>query len=121
LEEQVRAAQEEHDQTVEGMAEGEEEVEPTPPMQIPLEGFNETISTVPGGDRPQTASISLRGGKLTVEGEFKKGDVIELYVRAKVAEVHFVDTQDKFGEVVGTERKHVAKPIAVRRLTASEE
>lgn len=94
--------------------------EPTPPMQIPIEGFGATISTTPGGDRPQSSSIALRGGKLPINGEFKKGDVIEFYVRARVAEVNFVDTVDKFGEVTGTERKHVAKPVAVTRLASAE-
>lgn len=108
------------EETVEDMAE-EAEAEPTPPMQLPLEGFGESISTTPGGDRPTTAVITLRGGKMPVEGEFKKGDVVELYVRAKVAEVHFVDSHDNFGEVTGTERKHVAKPIAVRRFASSED
>jgi hypothetical protein len=119
MEEQVAAEQAEFEgETVEQIAETDE---PTPPMQIPLEGFAEAISNVPGGDRAKSASLTLRGGKLAVSGEFKKGDVVELYVRARVAEVHFVDSHDPFGEIVGTERKHVARLIAVQRLAASEE
>jgi hypothetical protein len=104
--------------TVEEMAEQEEELLP---MQVPLEGFSDSISVTVGGERPQTSAIALRGGRLPVEGEFKKGDVVELYVRCRVAEIHFVDVIDKYGEVTGTERKHIAKPIAVRRFAASEE
>jgi hypothetical protein len=104
--------------TVEEMAEEEPELLP---MQVPLEGFSDAITVTVGGARPQTSAIHLRGGKLPVEGEFKKGDVIELFVRARIAEVHFVDVIDKYEEVTGTERKHVAKPVAVRRLSASEE
>lgn len=125
MEEQVRREQEEHeaagDSTVEEMAEQPQEEERVAPMQVPLEGFGPTVTVQVGGDRPQTATIALRGGKLPVSGEFKKGDVIEFYVRARVSEVHFVDTVDKFGEVTGTERKHIAKPVAVTRMAAQEE
>jgi hypothetical protein len=122
LEEQVEKEQDEFegktDETVEDMA--ETQPEPTPPMQIPIEGLSDGITATPGGDRPKTASVTLRGGKLNVSGEFKKGDMVELYVRCRIAEVHFVDTVDAFGEITGTERKHVAKPVAVQRLAASE-
>lgn len=119
LEEQVAEEQAEFEggETVDDLAEHEEEV---PPMQIPLEGFAESVTMTPGGARAQTASVSLRGGKLAVSGEFKKGDVVELYVRCRVADIQFPDTHDKYGEVIGCERKHVLKPIAVRRLAASE-
>lgn len=125
LEEQVRQEQEAHEaqqgeRTVEDMAEDAPEKERVAPMQVPLEGFGPTVTVQVGGDRPQTATIALRGGKLPVSGEFKKGDVIEFYVRARVSEVHFVDTVDKFGEVTGTERKHIAKPVAVTRMAAQE-
>jgi hypothetical protein len=126
-EEQVRREQEQWEQgenddetTVEALADGEE-IEETPPLQSPLEGFAESITMTPGGDKAKSSSITMRGGKLPVSGEYKKGDVVELYVRCRVAEIHFVDTVDKFGEVTGTERKHVAKPIAVRRLSVTEE
>jgi len=108
------------DQTVESLAEQPQEEEVLP-MQIPLEGFTDSITVQVGGARPQSSVVALRGGKLPVEGEFKKGDEIELYVRARIAEVHFVDTTDQYGEVTGTERKHIAKPVAVRRLAASED
>ena len=101
--------------TVEEMAEQEPEVLP---MQIPLEGFTESITVTVGGAKPQSSAVALRGGKLPVEGEFQKGDEIELYVRARIAEIHFVDCDD-YGEVTGTERRHIAKPIAVRRFSAS--
>jgi hypothetical protein len=121
LEEQVAREQAEFDgdeTTVENLAEQEQEVLP---MQVPLEGFTESITVTVGGARPQSSVVALRGGKLPVEGEFRKGDEIELYVRARVAEIHFVDTHDQYGEVTGTERRHIAKPVAVRRLSASEE
>ena len=107
------------EETVEDLA--AQEPEEISPMQLPLEGFVPSISATPGGDRPTTASITIRGGKLAVTGQFSKGDVIELYVRAKIAEVHFVDTVDNFGEVTGTERKHIAKPIGVRRFAGRDD
>jgi hypothetical protein len=119
MEEQVAREQDEFEgKTVEEMAEEEQELLP---MQIPLEGFTDSITTTVGGARPQTSAVALRGGKLAVEGEFKKGDEIELYVRARVAEIHFVDTIDQYGEVTGTERRHIAKPVAVRRFAGEEE
>jgi hypothetical protein len=120
MEDQVAREQAEFEgeTTVEEMAEQEEELLP---MQVPLEGFTDSITVTVGGARPQTSAVALRGGKLPVEGEFKKGDEIELYVRARIAEIHFVDTVDKYGEVTGTERRHIAKPVAVRRFSASEE
>ncbi len=99
----------------------EEVAEPTPPMQIPLEGTIRQLSIIVGGDRPQTAEVKLRGGSQPLEGEFKKGDVIELFVRARVSELHFVDLVDKYGEVTGTVRRHIVKPISVRRLSSVEE
>ena len=80
-----------------------------------------SITATVGGAKPQTSAVALRGGKLPVEGEYRKGDEIELYVRARIAEIHFVDRVDDYGEVTGTERRHIAKPIAVRRFSASEE
>lgn len=128
LEEQVLSAQEEHEaaeregRSIEEIADDPESTveEPIPPMQIPLEGLGSTITATPGGLRPSTSSVVLRGGKLAVEGEFKKGDVVELYVRCRVGDVSYPDTHDKYGEAISCERKHVLRPIAVRRLAASE-
>lgn len=123
LEEQVKRDQAAYDGNGDGETNVEklaEKEEPTPPMQIPLEGFAETITMTPGGDKAKSSSISLRGGKLAVSGQFNKGDVVEFYVRARIGAVTFEDTHDKYGEVIATERKHTAKPIAVRRLASTE-
>ena len=123
LEDQVQQEQADYEEgkTVEDLAEEPQPEEPTPPMQVPLEGFGDTITTTPGGDRPKSSSVALRGGKLSVEGEFKKGDLVELYVQARIGTVAFVDTHDKYGTVTGTERQHIAVPVAVKRLASSEE
>jgi hypothetical protein len=51
-----------------------------------------------------------------VEGEFKKGETVELRVIARVDEIDLVDMHDEYGTVKMTKRIHKAKPISVERL-----
>ena len=85
------------------------------PEQPPLSGDLQQLSLMAGGEAPDSATIHLRGGALPLEGEFEKGQRVRLVVETVIGEVHFVDKHDKFGNVIGTERKHVAKRAWVRR------
>lgn len=119
LEDQVKQAQADFDEgkTVEDLAEEPEQI---PPMQIPLEGFGDSITSSPGGLRPTSSSVVLRGGKLPVEGEFKKGTEVELLVRCRVADVSYPDTHDEYGQPISCERRHTLKLMAVRRLSSED-
>lgn len=84
-------------------------------QQQPLPGTGEQLSLDAGGEAPTTSSITMRGGSLALEGQFNKGDRISLWVEVVVGEVHLVDRYDKFGNVIGTERRHVARSQKVQR------
>lgn len=99
-------------QSIENLAEQQQ-----PEGQEPLEGDNQQLTLIAGGEEPTGSSIHLRGGAVPLEGSFDKGQIIELIVRARVHEIDFIDMHDKFGNIIGTERKHVARAINVRRST----
>lgn len=98
---------------------GEEADEQAPPVIPPLviEGDGQLTLSV-GGEKPTMATIKLRGGKIEVpSGDLDKGQVVDLVVKAQVAEVHFADTRDgQTGEVTSTDRRHILKPISVERI-----
>jgi hypothetical protein len=82
----------------------------------PVEGSFEQLSLDAGGELPTTTSMTLQGGKVSVEGEFAKGEVVKFYVEARVSDVTFSDKWDsKIMAVVGTERKHKAKIQGIHR------
>jgi hypothetical protein len=85
------------------------------PTQLPIPGQYQQLSLDAGGDAPQSSSIKLRGGSLALEGQFAKGDVVHLWIEARVGEVTFVDKVDAHGAVTGTERRHVARMTSVQR------
>lgn len=87
------------------------------PDQQPLFGTADLISGDAGGEDPQSATIKLRGGSLPLEGSFQKGEVVRMWVEFRVGEVHLVDSLDKFGNVVGTERRHIG---VMRRVTRAD-
>lgn len=89
---------------------------PQPDGPPPVAGLNRQLSLLAGGEEPDASSFRVVGGKVAVEGEFKKGDVIELVIKASVDTISFVDTKDKDGFVVGTERQHKARILSVRRV-----
>jgi len=80
-----------------------------------IEGRRTQLSLLAGGEEPDSSSFKMQGGKVNVEGQFDKGDVIDLIVKVRVAEVDFVDKVDNDGYVVGTDRRHIAKPLSIRR------
>jgi hypothetical protein len=84
-------------------------------MQEPLPGTGSQLSLLAGGDEPETAEVKLRGGSLPVEGQYEKGEVVNLMIKVRIAEVHFVDVIDKYGNVTSTVRRHVGKMQGVQR------
>lgn len=92
---------------------------PTPPMQIPIPGTTDTISSVVGGAKPTVTEVRLLGGSLPVVGEFKKGDEITLIVTAKVGAVEFVDSQDEWGTTTKSIRRHKLRMTSVKRAAAT--
>lgn len=94
----------------------EEEPKPTPPMQIPMPGYD-GISVEFGGAAPEFSEVRLLGGKMPIDGHFPKGAEIELVVKAKVTAVEGVDFTDDWGKVQRTVRRHKARLISVRRTS----
>jgi hypothetical protein len=95
-----------------------EEPTPTPPMQIAIPGTFGNISLAAGGTPPTSSEVRLMGGRLPVEGQFHKGEIITLLVQAKVGEVAFIDTTDDWGNVQKTVRAHKARMLSVTRRDA---
>jgi hypothetical protein len=83
--------------------------------QLPIAGAQLELDLEAGGRLPESSSIKLRGGSLALEGQFRKGETVAVWVECRIAEVHFVDRVDAHGEATGAERRHVAKMIRVQR------
>jgi hypothetical protein len=81
----------------------------------PIAGVSRQLSLIAGGEEPDGSEFKMRGGSVPVEGEFKKGDVIEVVVKLSVDEVAFIDKKDNDGYVTSTTRRHIAKPLSIRR------
>jgi hypothetical protein len=96
-------------QSIEEIAAAEE------PGQLPIPGTRETLSLSAGGEKPQSSSIKLRGGSLSLEGQFDKGETVAIWVEVRIAEVQFVDKTDAHGNINGTERRHVGRMQRVQR------
>lgn len=102
----------ETDQSIEERAAAEAD-EPT--GQQPIPGTAVQLSLDAGGESPESASMKLRGGSVPIEGEFPKGSLVGLWIEVRIGEVTFADTIDKFGNVTGTERRHVGRITRVQR------
>lgn len=75
------------------------------------------ISLVVGGRKADQSTLVLRGGEVTVEGQFEKGSRLRFEVEGVVSQITFTDLMDhKTGEVTGTKRKHVLKLDGITRL-----
>lgn len=86
-----------------------------PPIEIDGSG---QLSMKVGGEKPETAQVKLQGGSIHLrEGQFDKGEYVNLAVKARCAEVHFIDKIDKStGEVVDTIRRHKLKIEHVEKV-----
>lgn len=86
-----------------------------PPSQEPIPGTGHQLTLIAGGDEPDSAEVKFRGGSVPIEGQFDKGEVVEVIIKIRIAEVHFVDKIDKFENVTSTVRRHQGKMVSVRR------
>jgi hypothetical protein len=101
----------------EGEKPGEGEGEQAPPsLAIPGGG---QLNLSVGGQTPDKSTVKLRGGSIEVAGggQLKKGEVVNLLVKVRVDEVHFVDKHDNStGDITQSERRHIAKMIGVEKV-----
>lgn len=81
-----------------------------------MEG-NGQLSFKIGGKQPTGSSLRIVGGRVEVNGEFAKGDVVRVELVLRVDEIAFVDDVDvKTRQVVGCERRHKARVIQAPRI-----
>lgn len=73
---------------------------------------SEQLSFSIGGKKPTSSKLTLTGGQIEVEGQFKKGEIVVFQVEAVVEEVAFRDQVDsKTRQVVGCTRKQKARIV----------
>jgi hypothetical protein len=101
--------------SIDDLAEGEAEA-PQKPMQIPLPGTLETISSTVGGPKPTSSEARLLGGSLPIEGQFPLDETVTLLVEVKVGAVEVVSTTDDWGNVKSVKRRHKMRMLSVRRF-----
>jgi hypothetical protein len=97
-------------------AEGGDEPEELPPMQIPIPGVIEGISTTVGGPKPTSSEARLVGASLPIEGQFPNDALVVLVVEARVSDVSFPIVRDEWGNVTKVTRRHLLRPVSVRRF-----
>lgn len=69
-----------------------------------------------GGKKPTSSSIAIVGGKVGLEGQFEKGEIVPLRIDVLVNDVGLKDSEDpKTGQIVATERRHKARIVAIER------
>lgn len=117
IEDERIAAEEEEGRSIDDITGDGEPEEQVAPMQIPLPGTIETISSSFGGAKPTSSEMRLLGGKMPIEGQFSKGDVVVLAVEVKITSVEGVDVTDDWGAVERTIRRHKGRMISVRRAS----
>lgn len=93
----------------------EDRAKQEPPAQEPIPGTDHQLTLIAGGETPDSAEVKFRGGSVPIEGQFDKGEVVEVVIKIRIAEVHFVDKIDKFENVTSTVRRHQGKMVSVRR------
>lgn len=68
-----------------------------------------------GGKKATGSTLRVVGGKVELDGQFKKGEAITVRLELTVNRVAFVDKHDpKTGQVVGCERQHHARVTGIR-------
>ena len=96
---------------------GEETPEEPQPEGLTVKGDGKQLTLSVGGETPTSSEFKLQGGKIALEGQFKKGQIVRFEVTARVGEVHFVDKVDSAsGEVTSTKRLHKARVEGVNRI-----
>jgi hypothetical protein len=106
----------------EGDFEGEGQEEQPRIFELELEGDRKALNGSMGGRKPDTASVKLRGGSAIVpEGQYDKGDVVNLLIKVRCTELHGIDKMDNStGEIVSTERRHIFKVMGVEKVSGGE-
>ena len=85
--------------------------DPEAPDDLVIDGSGQ-LSLAVGGKRPTTSSLTLVGGKIDVEGQFEKGEIVVLQVECVVGEIAFKDlTDSKTNQIVGCARRHKARIV----------
>jgi hypothetical protein len=70
-----------------------------------------------GGKQPTSAALTFVGGKIEVDGQFRKGQAVAVRIEAVVSFVGFKDQHDpKTGQVVGCERQQKARITGIELL-----
>lgn len=86
-----------------------------------LEGDTAQLSLSVGGKKPTVSKCSLVGGKLEIEGQVEKGQVIRATVELRVGGVAFEDKIDSgTQEPVGCTRTHKLRVVGFARLKDGE-
>ena len=85
---------------------------------VEVEGIGQQLTLDCGGEIPNAATVKLIGGSIRIPvGEYDKGAVVNLAVRVRCDEVHFVDRHDpKTGQITETERRHVFRVVWVEKV-----
>lgn len=77
-----------------------------------------------GGKAPDGSTLRVVGGRIEIEGQYEKGDMLKVEMLVEVRSVEFADEVDKkTGQVVGCERRQKAQPVrqpSVRRAGAED-
>jgi hypothetical protein len=96
---------------------GEESVSGRPEPGVEIAGADQ-LTLIAGGEEPTGGSIRFVGGSIELKDrQFKKGDVVEFAIRARVRSVEFVDEHDdNTGNIVKTTRRHKATIIGAEEL-----
>lgn len=85
------------------------------PQQEPLPGTGKQLTLIAGGEEPSSSEVKFRGGAVPLEGQYDKGDIVEVVLKIRIGEVAFADTHDKYGNVTSTVRRHTGVMIGATR------
>jgi hypothetical protein len=84
--------------------------------ELLIEG-NKQLSLNVGGAKPTESVFKIQGGKLSVEGQFSKGDIVQLAVTVRIGAVTVADKiNSEHGNVESTTRAHIGRIEAARRV-----
>jgi hypothetical protein len=82
--------------------------------ELVVDAGGQLTLNVGGGKQPTTSTLRIVGGKIEVDGEYKKGQTVALRLEVVVNEVSFKDQHDpKTSQVVGCARNHRGRVVGV--------